>query len=105
MNIIGPSTLNLSVDQTSFRMETSQTVLHSVCRNDWMVSIDLKDAYLQIPIHPASRKFLRFTAGGKTWQFRLLLLRSVHNPSGARSCDGTCVGILPSARNQDASVS
>ena len=60
------STLNLSVDRTPFRMETSQTVLRSVRRNDWMVSIDLKDAYLQIPIHPASRRFLRFTAGGRT---------------------------------------
>ena len=60
------STLNLSVDRTS------QMVLRSVRRNDWMVSIDLKDAYLQIPIHPASRRFLRFTAGGRTWQFRIL---------------------------------
>ena len=64
------STLNLSVDRTPFRMETSQTVLRSVRRNDWMVSVDLKDAYLQIPIHPASRRYLRFTAGGRTWQFR-----------------------------------
>ena len=70
--IIDLSTLNLNVDQTPFRMETSQTVLRAVRRNNWMVSIDLKDAYLQIPIHPASRGFLRFTAGGKTWQFRVL---------------------------------
>ena len=70
--IIDLSTLNLSVDRTPLRMETSQTVLRSVRRNDWMVSIDLKDAYLQIPIHPASRWFLRFTAGGRTWQFRVL---------------------------------
>ena len=70
--IIDLSTLNLDVDQTPFRMETSQTVLRAVRRNDWMVSIDLKDAYLQIPIHPASRRYLRFTAGGKTWQFRVL---------------------------------
>ena len=66
--IIDLFTLNLSVDWTLFRMETSQTVLRSVRRNDWMVSIDLKDAYLQIPVHPAS---LRFTAGGRTWQFRV----------------------------------
>ena len=70
--IIDLSTLNLDVDRTPFRMETSQTVLHAVRRNDWMVSIDLKDAYLQIPIHPASRRYLRFTARGKTWQFRVL---------------------------------
>ena len=70
--IIDLSTLNLNVDQTPFRMETSQTVLRAVRRDDWMVSIDLKDAYLQILIHPASHRFLRFTAGGKTWQFRVL---------------------------------
>ena len=70
--IIDLTTLNLNVDRTPFRMETSQTVLRAVRRNDWMVSIDLKDAYLQIPIHPALRRFLRFTAGGKTWQFRVL---------------------------------
>ena len=61
--IIDLSTLNLDVDQM---------VLRAVRRNDWMVSIDLKDVYLQIPIHPASRRYLRFTAGGKTWQFRVL---------------------------------
>ena len=37
-----------------------------------MVSIDLKDAYLQVLIHPLSRKFLRFTAGGRAWQFKVL---------------------------------
>ena len=70
--IIDLSNLNLSVDRTSFRKETSQTVLRTVRRNDWMVSIDLTDAYLQILIHPASRKHLRFTARGRTWQFRVL---------------------------------
>ena len=37
-----------------------------------MVSIDLKDAYLQIPIHPGSRKYLRFMAFGKVYQFKVL---------------------------------
>ena len=97
--IIDISTLNLNVDRTPFRMETSQTVLRSARRNDWMVSIDLKDAYLQIPIHPASRRFLRFTAGGRTWQFR-----SAHSPTGFHSCDGSCVGVPTSAGSLDASV-
>ena len=38
---------------------------------DWMVSLDLKDAYLQVPMHPNSRKFLRFMVGGKVYQFRV----------------------------------
>ena len=33
------------------------------------------------------------------------LLRSVHGSTGVHSCDGTCVGIPPSAGNPDASVS
>ena len=37
-----------------------------------MVSLDLKDAYLQVPMHPESRKFLRFMVGGKVYQFKVL---------------------------------
>ena len=37
-----------------------------------MVSLDLKDAYLQVPVHPDSRKFLRFVAVDTTYQFRAL---------------------------------
>ena len=70
--IIDLPTLNLSVVVSKFRMETAQSVLRSVRRGDWMVSVDLKDACLQIPIHPQSRKFLRFTAGGRAWQFKVL---------------------------------
>ena len=47
--IIDLSTLNLSVVKTWFQMETAQSVLCSSRRNNWMVSIDLKDAYLQVP--------------------------------------------------------
>ena len=39
--IIDLSTLNLDMDRTPFRMETSQTVLCAVRRNNWMVSIDM----------------------------------------------------------------
>ena len=100
------STLNLSVDRTSFRMEASQTVLRSVCRNDWMVSIDLKDAYLQIPIHPESCKYVpQVHSRREDLAVSGPLLRSVHSPTGVHSCDGTCVGIPPSAGNPDASVS
>ena len=104
--IIDLSTLNLDVDRTSFRMETSQTVLRAVRRNDWMVSIDLKDAYLQIPIHPASRRYLRFTAGGKTWQFRVLCFGLSTAPQVLTRVMAPVSGFLlpPSAGNPDAPV-
>ena len=37
-----------------------------------MLSLDFKDVYLQVPKHPESRKFLRFVACGKIYQFKVL---------------------------------
>ena len=70
--VIDLSQLNLQVFKTPFKMETIQSTLLSVRRGDWMVSLDLKDAYLQIPVHPESRKFLRFMVFGKVYQFKVL---------------------------------
>ena len=53
-------------------METIRTVLAAVRKDDWMVSVDLQDAYLHVPIHPKSRKFLRFVWNQKVLQFRAL---------------------------------
>ena len=39
---------------------------------DWMISLDLQDAYLQVPVHHDSRRFLRFVLDGKPFQFRVL---------------------------------
>ena len=44
----------------------------SVRQGDWMASIDLKEAYLQVPVHPDSRRFLRFVAQGRVYQFSAL---------------------------------
>ena len=70
--VIDLSLLNLKVQKTSFKMETLQSVLLSIRAGDWMVSLDLKDAYLQVPMHPESLKFLRFVACGKVYQFKVL---------------------------------
>ena len=70
--VIDLSLLNLKIQKTSFKMETLQSVLLSVRTGDWMVSLDLKDAYLQVPMHPDSRKFLRFVALGNEYQFKVL---------------------------------
>ena len=37
-----------------------------------MISLDLQDAYLQVPVHHDSRRFLRFVVAGKPYQFRVL---------------------------------
>ena len=47
-------------------------MLLSVRQGDWMASINLKEAYLQVPVHPASRHFLRFVFCGSVYQFKAL---------------------------------
>ena len=64
--------LNEFVRQTPFKMETSASVLMAVREGDFLVSVDLKDAYLQIPIHHSSRKWLRFVSDGTVHQFKVL---------------------------------
>ena len=70
--IIDLSTLNTYIASQRFHMETPQSVLRSIRPGDWMISLDLQDAYLQVPIHPESRRYLRFTMGGVSYQFRVL---------------------------------
>ena len=72
--VIDLSLLNHSVDMSHFRRETIQSVLLSVRQGNWMASIDLREAYLQVPVHPESRHFLHFVAHGCTYQFTALCL-------------------------------
>ena len=70
--IIDLSTLNDYVTSSRFHMETPRSVLNSIRPGDWMISLDLQDAYLQVPVHHDSRRFLRFVVDGKPFQFRVL---------------------------------
>ena len=70
--VIDLSTLNTFIRQTPFKMETVASVLNAVQENDLLASLDLKDAYFQVPVHPSSRKFLRFVSQGTVYQFRVL---------------------------------
>ena len=65
--VIDLSHLNRFVDVSPFQMETIQSVLLSVRQGDWMASIDLK-----VPVHPASRHFLRFVFRDRVYQFKAL---------------------------------
>ena len=70
--IIDLSTLNGFITSSRFHMETPRSVLNSIRPGDWMISLDLQDAFLQVPVHHDSRRYLRFVVDGKTFQFRVL---------------------------------
>ena len=53
-------------------METVKSVRRSIMTNNWAVSIDLTDAYLHVPIHPRSRKYLPFIFEHQLFQFMAL---------------------------------
>ena len=70
--VIDLSRLNLYLDIPTFRMDTAERIRSSLQQGDWTTSLDLQDAYFHIPIHPAHRKFLRFSIEERIFQFRVL---------------------------------
>ena len=70
--VIDLKLLNKFLKPKPFKMETAQTVRRALRKGMWVFSIDLKDAYFHIPIHPASRKYLRICLDKEVYQFKAL---------------------------------
>ena len=70
--IIDLSRLNKFLNIQSFSMETANKVRNAIDPKDWAISLDLTDAYLHVPIHVTSRKYLRFCLKGWVFQFRAI---------------------------------
>ena len=70
--VLDLSALNLYVRRIRFRMETVSSVRESIQEGDWAVSLDLRDAYFHILIHPLSQRWLRFVWNGTVYQFQAL---------------------------------
>ena len=70
--ILNLNEFNLFILTQHFRMETLNIILPQLSASDWAVSIDLKDAYFLIPVHPQSRRFLGFQFMDLTDQYEVL---------------------------------
>ena len=64
--------LNTFLHVEKFKMGTPESIRTSLVPGEWVSSIDLSDAYLHIPIHPNSRKYLRFCYKAQVFQFTSL---------------------------------
>ncbi|KAJ1131499.1 hypothetical protein NDU88_009835 [Pleurodeles waltl] len=64
--------LNWFLKQEKFKMLTLAQVLLALNKEDWMVSVDLQDAYFHIPILKSHRKYLQFMVGSQHYQFAVL---------------------------------
>ena len=70
--VIDLSSLNKFLAIPKFKMETPESIRASLRKGEWVTSIDLTDAYLHVPIHTLSRKYLRFCHKGVIYQFTSL---------------------------------
>ena len=79
--ILDLSLLNRYIEKQAFKMETVKSVRQAMRLNDWAVSIDLTDAYLHVPIHHQSRKYLRFVHEDQVYHFSALPFGMSLSPS------------------------
>ena len=70
--ILNLKQINLFIPPQRFRMETLNLILPQLSPLDWAVTIDLKDAYLHVPIHPDSQRYLGFSFQGQTYLYQVL---------------------------------
>ena len=70
--VIDLKQLNKYILLHRFKMETPLSIMRALQVGMWAFSIDLKDAYFHVPIHPSSRKYLRICMGDRVFQFRAL---------------------------------
>ncbi|KAG1142990.1 hypothetical protein G6F37_012541 [Rhizopus arrhizus] len=64
--------INHCIQVEHFKMEGVPALRDLIEPGDFMVKLDLQDAYTVIPIHPASRPFLVFENQGKLYQYKSL---------------------------------
>ena len=67
--VIDLSSLNKFLAIPKFKMDTPESIQASLRKGEWVTSIELTDAYLHVPIHTQSQKYLRFHHKGVTYQF------------------------------------
>ena len=67
--IINLKSLNSFVVYEHFKMEGLDSVKFIIRENDWMVKVDLKDAYFTVPVANEHQKFLRFIWKGRFYQY------------------------------------
>ena len=70
--VINLKNLNSFVEVPHFKMEGIHTLRSLVAEKDWLVKIDLKDAYFSVPICQEHKKFLCFQVGDKLYHFNCL---------------------------------
>ena len=78
--VINLKRLNTFVRYLHFKMENINSLIDLLRPNDFIATIDLKDAYFTVPIHVDHSKFLRFYWDGLLYEFIVLPFGLVSAP-------------------------
>ena len=70
--ILNLRALNAFLKYEHFKMEDIRMVKDILGEGEFMCKLDLKDAYLSVPVHPAHRKYLRFRWQGRVYEYTSL---------------------------------
>jgi hypothetical protein len=70
--IINLKNLNRHIAYSHFKMDGLDIVKNLLKKGDWMAKLDLRDAYLTVPVCNAHQPFLRFRWKGIAYQFLCL---------------------------------
>ena len=70
--VINLKGLNRFVHTEHFKMKSIHILKDLLKAGDWIVKVDLKDAYFMVPIHQDDRAFIKFSFRAWTYQFRCL---------------------------------
>ena len=70
--VINLKPLNHYIRRQKFKMEGAKVIKDILQKGDWMVSIDLKDAYLSVAVAEEYRQLLRFRWKGTLYEFQCL---------------------------------
>ena len=70
--VINLNPLNHFVEYHHFEMEGLTSLLDLIRPSDYMITMELKDAYLSVPIHADHSKYLRFEWESELWEFTCL---------------------------------
>ena len=92
--ILNLKKINLFIPVQHFRMETLSVILPQLSSQDWAATIDLKDAYLHVPIHQQSFRLLGFAFQGRTYHYKVLPFGLRDSPWVFTRIEATVIGFL-----------
>ena len=78
--ILNLKILNSYILKTSFRLEGIDTIINMLRPGDYFISIDLRDAYIMLLIHPDFWKYLCFDWEGKRFFYRCMPFGMTSSP-------------------------